>query len=237
MKTSMNRKTGWIGDWSGKCSRFFAIALLMVLVSVLGMNKSDITLAADSSVTVVSQGTESGTKVYYYNEGKWDNIYIWAWTMKDNVNIAKGAWPGDKMTDVGNGWYSFDLPAGESFGVLFNDGSGNQTANCNDIEPGKTCWCTNAGGEQKNDSGLGGGVSIVANTQPKAGWPEGPAEDTIATNAEKQNNAETIAVTSDNATSTEKENNHTVVYVVVAIIGVAIVIGGVVLYSRKKGNQ
>lgn len=111
-----------------------------------------------------------------------------------------------------------------NIGVLFADNSGAQTADCKDLEPGKTYWLTNGSENLLNDSGMGGGVNVVASTEPKAGWPEGPAADTATT---------TPATTSD-----DKDGYQVFQFVVIAVAIVAVVIiTGAVITKKTKGNK
>lgn len=204
--------------------RILAVAMVAVLMAV-GMAGS--ILAADTGDSAA--GT---TKIYYQNENNWSTVNIWAWTIKDNVNLAKNAWPGDKMTDLGNGWFSFELPANETFGVLFNDGT-NQTANCMELEAGKTYWITNSATSQKNDSGLGGGNAITAVTQAQAGWPEGPATTTAASQDKSEEPVAADAVTDETA---KKGSDLTLVYVGIVIL-IVVAAGAVIQLKKKKGNE
>ena len=60
----------------------------------------------------------------------WNKMYIWAWT--ETENFTGGQWPGVEMTDNGNGWYCFNVPAGAS--VIFNNNGAPQTANINNVD-------------------------------------------------------------------------------------------------------
>lgn len=171
---------------------------------------------AGSTETATTPVAENAVRVYYYNESKWDAVNIWAWTMESTTDLAKNAWPGDAMKDEGNGWFSAEFTAEESIGVLFTNNSGEQTANCENLELGKTYWITNGSEDLLNDSGMGGGVSLVAGTEPKAGWPEGPAADTTST-----------------TTDTDKDSN-VVLYVVIAAVVVIVIGAAVVVVSKKR---
>ncbi|HEX3077369.1 MAG TPA: starch-binding protein [Lachnospiraceae bacterium] len=193
--------------------------VLVFAFAIIGCTLSGkIAKAADTT----TEGAGNVVKVYYYNENGWDGVNVWAWTIETTIDLAKNAWPGDAMTDEGNGWFSAEVTADENIGVLFTNNAGDQTSDCKDLEPGKTYWITNGSEDLLNDSGMGGGVSLVAATEPKAGWPEGPAAD-VATSA---------------TASEDKDSNNVVLYVVIGVAVVVVVgaITGVVLTKKKKGN-
>ena len=96
--------------------------------------------SSDSAVTVLESGytytigeapegepeepTEpTSVTVYFENTGNWTNVYIYGW---NDSNTTGDNWPGSKMTDMGNGYWSYELPS-ETVNVIFNDGSGTQT--------------------------------------------------------------------------------------------------------------
>lgn len=197
-----------------KAEKLFCYVVALVFV-VIGC-------ALPGNLVKADEIKENTVKVYYYNENEWEVVNIWSWTMDTNTNLAKNAWPGDAMQDEGNGWFSAEIKveAEEKIAVLFTDNAGNQTADCKDLLLGNTYWITNGSEEAANDSGMGGGVSLVTATEPQAGWPEGPAADT-----------ETMATTT---TSEEPTSNHVVVYIVIAVV---VVIGFVGVMLRKKNKK
>lgn len=185
-------------------------------------------LAKAAEATTTSSDSENVVKVYYYNENSWDSVNIWSWTIETTKDLAKNAWPGDAMTDEGNGWFSAEITSDESIGVLFTNNSGAQTADCKDLEPGKTYWLTNGSQNLLNDSGMGGGVNVVATTEPQAGWPGGPADDTATTETTAP------ATSSEDADS---DSSNVVLYVVIAVAVVVVVGVIVVIATKKKKNE
>ncbi|WP_455715948.1 starch-binding protein [Anaerosporobacter sp.] len=180
-------------------------------------------LAKAADATDTSSDAGNVVKVYYYDENSWGSVNIWSWTVETTKDLAKNAWPGDPMTDEGDGWFSAEITSDESIGVLFTNNSGAQTADCKDLEPGKTYWLTNGSQNLLNDSGMGGGVNVVASTEPQAGWPEGPEAETTSAPA---------------VANEDSDSNNVVLYVVIAVVVVVVVIAGVVIISkRKKGKE
>jgi len=88
------------------------------------------TYTFDETLTVTSDYVselEPGITVVFQKPAEWvaANIYYW-----DAVTSPAVEWPGTAMTDLGDGWYSFEFSEGSpSANVIFNDGAGNQTAN------------------------------------------------------------------------------------------------------------
>ncbi|BCN32642.1 starch-binding protein [Anaeromicropila herbilytica] len=213
--------------------RYVSYVLVLVCVVVGCLLPGD-RIKAEDTKSETTTDASAGTKVYYYNANKWDKVCAWAWTMADQVNLATNAWPGDEMTDEGNGWYSYVVPGDKAFGILFGNGK-DQTADCKDLQTGQTYWFTNGGEDVANDSGMGGGVTIVAATKAEAGWPEGPAAESKDTKSEDKDKGSTK---DDKDSSTEKESDNTVLYVVIAaVVVVAVGATGVVIARKKKGNK
>ena len=204
-----------------KLEKGLSFVLVFAFVVMGCLLPSNITKAADAESTSTDAGNV--VKVYYYNENNWDAVNIWSWTMETTTNLAKNAWPGDPMKDEGNGWFSAELEAEENIAVLFTDNAGNQTSDCTNLELGKTYWITNGAEDAVNDSGMGGGVSLVTATEPQAGWPEGPQADTET--------VETVA------TSVETTSNNVVLYVIIAAVVVVVIVAGVAYTKKKKENK
>ncbi len=74
-----------------------------------------------------SQQFTSGKQIYCVKPSGWgDTIYCYAY-VDENTNNA--AWPGVKMTNEGDGIYSYDLPSGWTNAyVIFNDGNNQDPA-------------------------------------------------------------------------------------------------------------
>lgn len=68
------------------------------------------------------------TKIYFYNDKGWTDVYAYAWGSGTNK-----AWPGEKMTKVDghDGWYVIEIDTTKYINIIFDNGSGgtgNQTA-------------------------------------------------------------------------------------------------------------
>lgn len=66
--------------------------------------------------------------VYFEKPAAWGpsvNIHFWEAGVSGET-----AWPGNVMTSLGSGWFSYEFELGsESANIIFNDGAGNQTDN------------------------------------------------------------------------------------------------------------
>ncbi len=213
------------------------------------------TLLLQSVNTMATEAPSEGaaTKLYYFNENSWEKVYCWAWTMGDNVNLAQNAWPGDEMTDLGDGWFEYEVQTDTNIGILFNDGAGAQTADCADIEAAKTHWITNGSEELLNESGMGGGTNIVAAAEPKAGWPEGPeadesaeapqaeADDAGADGAEADDaevdDADDVDSSDSQADEAADKDSNVVPYVIISIAAIVVIAGVAVVVVKKKGQK
>lgn len=93
-------------------STWALILALMMVVSSFSV------LAATTNVN--KTGAFNGTVYFKYSDGNSDK-YIYTWNKFSN-NKGTGEWPGTKMTNLGNGIYSFDFNNTNSCDwVIFND--------------------------------------------------------------------------------------------------------------------
>jgi glycosidase len=54
--------------------------------------------------------------VKFKNTGNWDEVYVYSWSPE-----LFGAWPGQLLTDIGDGWHSVDFDGSESPNLIFNN--------------------------------------------------------------------------------------------------------------------
>lgn len=206
-----------------KMAKSIVCILALVLVSTLGIH-------------MPVHATEAGqtTKVYYRNDQGWDTVNVWAWKMSDTSQLVKNGWPGDAATAYDGtcegDWVVYEFEAGESFGVLFDNGEsgdGNQTGDVTDLEPGQTYWVVAEDSSTANDNGYGGGFDLTASTEALAGYPEGPAADTESTPSTD---------TQSDTTASEDATN-TVVWVVIVVAVVAVAAGATAYIVAKKKKK
>ena len=78
------------------------------------------------------------TTVYYYNASNWSTVSVYWWGSAG----SNPGWPGNTMTDLGNGYWSYEIPSdlvGKE-GVIFNNANGAQTANLTMPTTGENCF-------------------------------------------------------------------------------------------------
>jgi len=93
--------------------------MLLAIVMVLGM-------LPGYAVTVRAAASDTVT-LYFHNTPNWGKVNIFTWT--EGMFELTGRWPGSEMEDLGNGIWSYDVPA-EATMVIFNNGG---TAQTNDL--------------------------------------------------------------------------------------------------------
>ena len=67
-----------------------------------------------------------GHTIYFMNNNNWSKVNCYMWN-EDQGNANNASWPGEAMTDEGDGVWSYDIK-GDYNMVIFNDGS-SQTGN------------------------------------------------------------------------------------------------------------
>lgn len=108
------------------CKKSFGVFLaVLMLLSAVGVGSYSV-FAANTDTEKSGATSASGETVYFQNTGKWSRVNAYMW------NDSKGksenhAWPGEAMTDEGDGVWSYDIK-GEYDHIIFNNGS-SQTGN------------------------------------------------------------------------------------------------------------
>ena len=69
-----------------------------------------------------------GITLYLLKPDSWANAMVHSWNAQPSGVIADTSWPGVAMTAIGNGWYALHYPAADAINVVFNSGSGQQSA-------------------------------------------------------------------------------------------------------------
>ena len=73
----------------------------------------------------LSTNSKTSNSITIHYKSKWENPNIYYWnSLPENVEVK---WPGEGMTDDGDGWYSYTVDNVNKINFLFNDGS-NQTS-------------------------------------------------------------------------------------------------------------
>lgn len=94
----------------------------------------------------------SGLQIHFKSDwGSATKIHYW-----NASNGSSSAWPGEAMTDEGNGWYVFTIEGTSSSQLLFHNGSGAQTA---DLQRAGEGWYKEGVWYSSNPEGSGARVS------------------------------------------------------------------------------
>ena len=73
-------------------------------------------------------------KVHYYNSEGWSNPYVYMYDESDGESKEVAPWPGVKMEDEGNGWYSYNQVGWLNAQVIFSNAGASQNPGQN--QPG-----------------------------------------------------------------------------------------------------
>lgn len=65
--------------------------------------------------TATRTGSANPVQVKFLNEGKWADVYLYAWNGKNKM-----AWPGEKLTTKDGDWFTYSINSGDS--IIFNNG-------------------------------------------------------------------------------------------------------------------
>lgn len=84
--------------------------------------KAAVTAATEKKVKLK---TGAGGTVYCQNDASWSNVYCYMWNGSGETKNA--GWPGEKMTDIGEGVWEYNYNASYA-NIIFNDGGGTQTS-------------------------------------------------------------------------------------------------------------
>ena len=107
-------------------------------------NASGVYTENDITVIYLYKEKEFNTlKVHYYNKNNWSNVYLYTYAKVDGVTVKyTGNWPGTKMTNEGNGWWSFEVTDAEEAYIMFNNNNGSQepAANQSGYEASGEVW-------------------------------------------------------------------------------------------------
>lgn len=192
-----------------------AVALMVVSVGAIPALQ---TKAATKEVTI-----------FYQNSQKWTNVYCYTYYGSGAVGTA---WPGQKMTDAGNGWVKATYTGDKPLNVVFSNNAkptAAQTANHTPKDLPLTqsaYWFTNSASSSQNAGGMGGGIDIVVNTTAQAGWP------TVAVATASSTSSTTSSTATSKDVTPKTGDNNTVA--AVGTIGVISLAAAYVLLGKRK---
>ena len=115
------------------CKKSFGVFLaVLMLLSAVGVGSYSV-FAANTDTEKSGATSASGDTVYFQNTGNWSKVNAYMWNEGKN-NVNNKAWPGEAMTDEGDGVWSYEIK-GEYDHIIFNNGS-SQTGNI--VYPGNS---------------------------------------------------------------------------------------------------
>lgn len=110
------------------CKRSLGVILTLLLMvgMVCAGGYSVIAADTDKESSGGSVHSAEGHTIYFMNKNNWSKVNCYMWN-EDQGNANNASWPGEAMTDEGDGVWSYDIK-GDYNMVIFNDGS-SQTGN------------------------------------------------------------------------------------------------------------
>lgn len=110
------------------CKRSLGVILTLLLMvgMVCAGGYSVIAADTDKESSGGSVHSAEGHTIYFMNKNNWSKVNCYMWN-EDQGNANNASWPGEAMTDEGDGVWSYEIK-GDYNMVIFNDGS-SQTGN------------------------------------------------------------------------------------------------------------
>lgn len=71
--------------------------------------------------------TPTSLTIHFKKPSNWGTATMYFWQDNNGNPIAGTSWPGETMTDDGNGWYSYTINGQDCASIIFNDNGANQT--------------------------------------------------------------------------------------------------------------
>ncbi len=105
-----------------KIKKWCALVLSVMLVIAMGLVTAN---AADQTAEEVAADAETGITVHYQNEGL-AQPYIYLWNSLPTNSAMSDSYPGEKMTNSGNGWFTYYISNVTAVNMIFTDKDGNQ---------------------------------------------------------------------------------------------------------------
>ena len=137
--------------------------ILMALVMTAGM-----------ALPLCASAEESTVKVYFKNSANWEKIYCYTW--QGEGGTGKG-WPGTEMTELGDGWYTFDYISTKPLNCIFNDNgqpkpvqTSNHTPKDLAIDKG-AYWFVASSDVQESGDGMSSGYTVTISDTAPADFP------------------------------------------------------------------
>lgn len=101
------------------------LTLLLMVGMVCAGGYSVIAADTDKESSGGSVHSAEGHTIYFMNNDNWSRVSCYMWN-KEQGDANNASWPGEAMTDEGDGVWSYDIK-GDYNMVIFNNGSGSKT--------------------------------------------------------------------------------------------------------------
>lgn len=169
------------------------------------------------SVQVPEEGTvetpaEDMITVHTKAPADWLMPCLWAWSAPDGTNVFAN-WPGQELTEDGDGWYSYDIPNWVN-SIIINGNLGEVQTTDITIEP-KELWV------------------VVTDAETYEVFYEEPAEVADTSSKPETIPSEPESVSSDSNQVESSENSNTKIIIIVIVV-VVIAAGGIIGYTVYK---
>lgn len=105
--------------------RFLGLLLSLLLVTGMICVGGYSVIAADPEIESAGATAASGDMVYCQNTAGWSSVYCYVWDT-NNGDKSNASWPGEKMTDEGDGVWSYELNGTYNM-IIFNSSGSPQT--------------------------------------------------------------------------------------------------------------
>ena len=107
------------------CKKSFGVFLaVLMLLSAVGVGSYSV-FAANTNTEKSGATSASGDTVYFQNTGNWSKVTAYMW-YEGKSNASNKSWPGEAMTDEGDGVWSYDIK-GEYDHIIFSNNGSSQT--------------------------------------------------------------------------------------------------------------
>ena len=109
------------------CKRSLGVILTLLLMvgMVCAGGYSVIAADTDKESSGGSVHSAEGHTIYFMNNDNWSRVSCYMWN-NEQGDANNASWPGEAMTDEGDGVWSYDIK-GDYNMVIFNNGSGSKT--------------------------------------------------------------------------------------------------------------
>ena len=117
------------------------------------------TIITIGSNAIVARAAGNSITIHFYNDADWNNVYVYYWNSKPkNVEVS---WPGKKMNEDSNGWYSYTISDVSKVNFLFSNKGNNQTDDLTANKSGDWYYKNGKLSRKNPDASSGGDVTTT----------------------------------------------------------------------------